>query len=62
MNSLNETEKRKLSHSLEETMFSCTFNAQPCDANDFVFGVLIPTSEIVGCLTQVKIKVVNERL
>jgi acid-sensing ion channel 2 len=37
MNDLNETEKRKLSHSLEETMYSCTFNAQRCDANDFVW-------------------------
>jgi acid-sensing ion channel 2 len=37
MNGLNETEKRKLSHPLEETMYSCSFNTQPCHANDFIW-------------------------
>jgi acid-sensing ion channel 2 len=35
MNGLNETEKRKLSHPLEQIMFSCNFNAQTCGLNDF---------------------------
>jgi len=35
MNKLNETEKRKLSHSLDDIMSDCSFNIQPCSANDF---------------------------
>ena len=35
MNSLNETEKRKLSHSLENLVHNCYFNAQPCSKSDF---------------------------
>ena len=35
MNNLNETEKRKLSHTLDDIMSSCTFNTQPCVVNDF---------------------------
>jgi hypothetical protein len=35
MNKLNETEKRKLSHSLANIMPDCTFNIQSCSANDF---------------------------
>jgi acid-sensing ion channel 2 len=37
MNGLNETEKRKLSHPLEEILVICSFNAQSCDANDFTW-------------------------
>jgi hypothetical protein len=35
MNELNETEKRKLSHSLEEILLSCEFNLQYCLPIDF---------------------------
>ena len=35
MNKLNETEKRKLSHSLDDIMPDCYFNIQRCSANDF---------------------------
>jgi hypothetical protein len=39
MNSLNETEKRKLSHSLNDLMPSCSFNMQKCslDNDDFAW-------------------------
>jgi hypothetical protein len=37
MNSLNETEKRKLSHPLEDLIQNCYFNAQPCSASDFAW-------------------------
>jgi hypothetical protein len=35
MNSLNKTEKKKLSHSLEDMMFTCYFNQQKCTVKDF---------------------------
>ena len=35
MNELNETEKMKLSHPLEEILDGCSFNSQPCTADDF---------------------------
>ena len=35
MNSLNETEKRKLSRPLEDILASCSFNQQTCSFNDF---------------------------
>ena len=35
MNSLNEMEKRKLSHLLEDMIQNCYFNAQPCSTADF---------------------------
>jgi hypothetical protein len=35
MNSLNETEKKKLSHSLQDMMPSCYFNQKECLVNDF---------------------------
>jgi hypothetical protein len=35
MNGLNETEKRKLSHPLEEILLSCSFNSLSCSINDF---------------------------
>jgi hypothetical protein len=37
MNSLNETEKRKLSRPLEDLIQNCYFNAQPCSASDFAW-------------------------
>jgi hypothetical protein len=37
MNGLNETEKRKLSHPLEDILISCYFNTQSCDVNDFTW-------------------------
>jgi hypothetical protein len=37
MNGLNETEKRKLAHPLEEILFSCSFNFLHCEANDFTW-------------------------
>ena len=35
MNEMNETEKRKLSHRLEDMMPSCSFNKQSCSVDDF---------------------------
>ena len=35
MNGLNESEKRKLSHSLENVMQKCLFNFKKCSMNDF---------------------------
>jgi hypothetical protein len=37
MNGLNETEKKKLSHTLKDFLFTCYFNAQSCDVNDFTW-------------------------
>ena len=37
MNELNETEKRKLSHSLDDMMSTCLFNQQPCAVDDFTW-------------------------
>jgi len=39
MNKLNETEKKKLSHSFEEILvpFSCYFNLKTCSTDDFVW-------------------------
>ena len=34
---LNETEKKKLSHSLEDMLGDCSFNDQPCSADDFTW-------------------------
>jgi acid-sensing ion channel 2 len=35
MNGLNETEKRKFSHPLEEIMLYCNFNGKSCEVDDF---------------------------
>ncbi len=34
---LNETAKKKLSHSLEDMLANCSFNDQQCSANDFTW-------------------------
>ena len=37
MNSLNQTEKRKLSHPIEDMLQNCYFNAQPCSEFNWYF-------------------------
>ena len=37
MNLKNETEKKKLSHSLEDLLAVCDFNNQQCSADDFTW-------------------------